>query len=315
MFGLLDVRSGSLIAGVLLLALIMVGVSAWRKSERPASFSSLLASITRSLLILVAALVVLGLLMLTGETATILGFLVLSLVLLREFLTYGERELHTSQAVIVGLCAVVALQFWFVWERWNIAYSAFIPLVAFFFLPFLHTFSREPGFLHRTAIVQWALMLCVFSVSHTAALLQLPAILESGRDTAQHTVAQVGSVTGAHYLLFAVVTVAGARILEKITLHSTRNRGLSCVAGALGAVVLTFALLWMLPAAWYLAATAALVGYGASFASATTLASICRDRGFKDFAPTIAGFDSLVTLVVPVLCASPVIFYLMQLPL
>lgn len=315
MFGLLDIRSGSLILGIVLLALLLVGVSTWRKSKRPASFSPLLASITRSLLIAAAALVVLGLLMLAGETATILGFLAVSLLLLREFLTYGERELHTSQAMIVVLCAVVALQFWFVWERWNIAYSVFIPVVAFFFLPFLHTFSREPGFLHRTAIVQWALMVGIFSVSHTVALLQLPAILESGRDAAQHTVAQVGSITGAHYLLFTVVAVVGARILEKIALHTTGNRGISFGAGAIGAALFAVALLWLLPVAWYLAVAAAVLGYFASFTASTILVSICRDRGFKDFTPTIAGFDSLTSLVAPVTCASPVVFYLLQLAL
>ncbi len=315
MFGLLDIRSGSLILGTVLLALLLVGVSTWCKSKRPASFSPLLASITRSLLIAAAALVVLGLLMLAGETATILGFLAVSLLLLREFLTYGERELHTSQAMIVVLCAVVALQFWFVWERWNIAYSVFIPVVAFFFLPFLHTFSREPGFLHRTAIVQWALMVGIFSVSHTVALLQLPAILESGRDAAQHTVAQVGSITGAHYLLFTVVAVVGARILEKIALHTTGNRGISFGAGAIGAALFAVALLWLLPVAWYLAVAAAVLGYCTSFTASTILGSICRDRGFKDFTPTIAGFDSLISLVAPVTCASPVVFYLLQLAL
>ena len=66
-------------------------------------------------------------------------------------------------------------QYILVYTGWYGLFSIFIPVYAFLIMPILSALSSETTrFLERCAGVQWAVMICVFCVSHVPALLTLP---------------------------------------------------------------------------------------------------------------------------------------------
>lgn len=101
-----------------------------------------------------------------GETVTVIMFAVLSLLALREFITISPTH-HKDHKTLVWLFYVVpALHYWFVWEHWNGMFAVFIPVYAYLFLPARSALGGETReFLQRSAVIQWALMVCVFAIS------------------------------------------------------------------------------------------------------------------------------------------------------
>ena len=68
----------------------------------------------------------------------------------------------------------IPLQYWLIADNWQSLFAILIPVWAFLLLPVLAAVKGETqDFLHRTARIQWALMLCVFCISHAPALLVL----------------------------------------------------------------------------------------------------------------------------------------------
>ena len=150
-----------------------------------------------------------------GETAVVLLFLALSLLALREFanlLPPGERDRRLLTWIMVVLAP---LHFWFVWEHWYGMFAIFIPVYAFLFLPVLLALSgRTESFLHRAALSQWGLMVCVYALSCLPAVLQLPVAIHEGRAAADGSAVGSGGVEAGALLLFLAVVVQGSDVLQ-----------------------------------------------------------------------------------------------------
>ena len=66
------------------------------------------------------------------------------------------------------------MQYYLIWIEWYGLYSIFIPVYAFLLLPIVAALRGDTThFMPRVAEVQWALMICVFCISHVPALLTL----------------------------------------------------------------------------------------------------------------------------------------------
>jgi len=77
-------------------------------------------------------------------------------------------------ALAAAFFIVLPVQYYLVWIEWYGLYSIFIPVYAFLLLPILVVLLGDTRrFLVRVAEVQWALMVCVFCISHVPALLSL----------------------------------------------------------------------------------------------------------------------------------------------
>ena len=61
--------------------------------------------------------------------------------------------------------------------EWYWLFAIFIPVYAFLILPILTALSAETTrFLERCAAVQWAVMICIYCISHVPALLTVVAL-------------------------------------------------------------------------------------------------------------------------------------------
>ena len=257
-----------------------------------------------------------------GETAVVLLFLALSLLALREFanlLPPGERDRRVLSWIMVVLAP---LHFWFVWEHWYGMFAIFIPVYAFLFLPVLLALSgRTESFLHRAALSQWGLMVCVYALSYLPAVLQLPVAIHEGKAAADGSAVGSGGVEAGALLLFLAVVVQGSDVLQYLWGKTVGRHRIAptvspnktwegFVGGVLSATALGAALWWMTPFTPWQAGVLALVSCLLGFVGGLVMSSLKRDRGIKDFGALIPGHGGILDRMDSLIFAAPVFFHL-----
>lgn len=305
---------------VLVLASIAVLVISARLPESKAGFSVELRQRTWAWWYMIGVLV---LALLLGETAVVLLFAVLSLLGLREMASLLPDRRHDRLALIL-LGVIAPLHYWLLWEHWYGMFAIFIPVYAFLFLPAVSAMQgRTEHFLTRAASVQWALMVCVYAVSHVPALLQLPVALEHGTAQAEGSAPGSGGWQGAALMLFLVIVVQGSDVLQYVwgkTLGrhpvapsvSPNKTWEGLIGGVLSATLLGAALWWATPFAPWQAGLLAFVSCVMGFAGGLVMSSIKRDRGVKDFGSVIPGHGGIMDRFDSLVFAAPVFFHLVR---
>lgn len=325
MIGLIDRTGATLIggAGVVLVvaSVVTLILSKALSGDRHADLLSNLKARVGAWWVMVAALTVVFLL---GETATVLLFAALSFLALREFITISPTTQRDYSALILMFFVALPLHYVAVWQHWYGFFAVFIPVYAFLFLPARSALAGDTrDFLRRAAVIQWALMVSVYALSHTAAILQLPLAMDVGRVTAEE--APPGSVgaEGATLLMFFLLVVQGSDVLQyvwgktlgrhKIAPTVSPNKTWEgFIGGVLSATALGAALWWATPFEWWQAGLLAFVSCVMGFLGGLVMSAIKRDRGVKDFGDLIPGHGGIMDRVDSLIFAAPVFFHLVR---
>ncbi|RRJ85798.1 phosphatidate cytidylyltransferase [Gulosibacter macacae] len=257
-----------------------------------------------------------------GETVTILLFTALSFLALREFITISPTTQQDHRALVWMFWIILPLHYFSVWQHWYGFFAVFIPVYAFLFLPARTALMGETrGFLRRASVVQWALMVCVYALSHAPALLQLPVAMHHGRVVAEGSAPGSGGPEGANLLLFLIIVVQGSDVLQYIWGKTLGRHSVApkvspnktwegFIGGVLSATALGAALWWATPFAPWQAALFAFIACLMGFAGGLVMSSIKRDRGVKDFGDLIPGHGGIMDRVDSLVFAAPVFFHL-----
>jgi len=318
--GLLDATALKLLGGVVLILSVATGVSwvlTWRLSSP--KHDDMLRNLRQRIYAWWFMVAVLFGALAAGETATIIMFAALSLLALREFLTLAPQEVRRVLTLVAVIAAIV--HYALIWTHWYGFYSVFIPVYAFLFLPAAAALAGTQGFLARTAITQWALMVSVFAISFAPALLNLPVAIDQGRPAAEAAPPGAGGPAGAKLLLFLVIVVQGSDVLQyiwgkllgrhpiapKVSPNKTWE---GFLGGVVSATVLGGVLAWLTPFAPWQAAVMAMVSCLLGFAGGLVMSSIKRDRGVKDFGALIPGHGGVMDRLDSLVFAAPVFFHL-----
>jgi len=138
----------------------------------------------------------------SGPLGATLLFGVLSFLALREFITLMHTGRSDHRSLLLAFFAVLPLQYALVANRHFDLFTVFIPVYISLALPVVSALAGDPErFLERNAKIQWGIMVCVYGLSHTPALLLLQFPHHEGR--------------GAFLLLFLVVVVATAHFVQQ----------------------------------------------------------------------------------------------------
>lgn len=249
----------------------------------------------------------LGIALILGHIAIIILFLFASFAALREFLTLTSKRRADHMSLALAFFAALPLQYLFVWMGWQGLFTVFIPVYAFLLLPIVSALRGDANrYLIRVAETQWALMICVFCLSHVPALMTL-----SFDGLSDRSVLLIG---------FLVLVVQFGDLLEyffgrrigktKIApgLSPKTWEGLGCGVGC--AVVIGGLLSWITPfgvlGAMAMAGIASVVGMFGNL----VFAAIKRDRGVKDWSHLIPGQGGFVDQLDSVIFAAPIFFHL-----
>lgn len=305
----IDRELGWLIGGVLAV-LVIASVVTWWLSQRLTSekHRALIDNLVARVKAWWVMIFVFGASMLTGGVGTVILFTLLSFLALREFVTLSPTT-HGDHRVLIWMFYIITpLQYFWIWDRWYGMYTILIPVYAFLLLPARSALVGETNnFLQRTAIMQWALMICVYCLS------MAPAIL---------TLHVEGDKAGpAKLLLFLVIVVQGSDVLQyvwgkllgrhKISPKVSPNKTWEgFIGGIASSTVIGMGLWWATPFSPWQAAVMALIACIMGFFGGLVMSSIKRDRGIKDFGHAIAGHGGILDRVDSLIFAAPIFFHL-----
>jgi phosphatidate cytidylyltransferase len=256
--------------------------------------------------------ILLALALLLGRAGVALLFALASFASLREFATLTAKSREDHGALLVAFFVVLPLQFLWVALGAEGLFTVFVPVHAFLLLPLLSALMGRPDrFLARVAETQWALMVCVYCMSHVPALLTLD-LAEPGE----------GAPDGTLVLLipFLVIAVQGGEIGAAVAERRLGRRPIApdlsprtwegAGAGTLAAAGLGLGLAALTPfgpgGAALMAAVAAAAGLGGTL----VLAAIKRERGVRDWSHLIPGQGDILDQTGGVLFAAPLFYHL-----
>lgn len=241
----------------------------------------------------------------SGAAIAFFGFL--SFLALKEFLSIVPMR-HVDRRVIFWAYLAIPVQYYWVYSGWYGMFIVFIPVYLFLFLPMRMVLTGETsGFIKSVALLHWAVMLTVFSVSHIANLLTLaPANQDAGNigpvlfllfTTEFNDVCQYiwGKMLGRH------------RIIPKVSPNKTWE-------GFIGGFVTTT--LCAGGAAPLLTPLSAVQGFcagaviaGAGFIGDVVISCVKRDLQIKDSGQLIPGHGGILDRMDSVLYTAPLFFH------
>ena len=193
-------------------------------------------------------------------------------------------------------------------------YSIMIPVYASLFIPARAAIAGDyKRFLERSAKIQFALLICVYSLSYAPALLDLQFI-----PTGQTTPWQGSNVS---VLVFFVLIAQLASVLERVWgkiagrhVIAERINASRTWEGFLGSMVTTglisAALFWATPFFWWEAGMLGAVVTVMACAGTITMSAIKRDRGVTDTGTLVQGHAGVLDQIDNVCFAAPVFYHI-----
>ncbi|MFN8968217.1 MAG: phosphatidate cytidylyltransferase, partial [Pseudanabaena sp.] len=106
--------------------------------------------------------------------ASIIFFMFLSFIALREYLSVIPTRFSDRRVLLWAYLAIVLQYFW-IYIGWYGMFLIFIPIYMFLLLPMRMLLTGETeGFLNAIGTIHWGLMLNVYTISHLSYLIMLP---------------------------------------------------------------------------------------------------------------------------------------------
>jgi phosphatidate cytidylyltransferase len=251
--------------------------------------------------------ILLALAFVAGRAGVVVLFALASFAALREFLTLTTHNRADHWSLLACFFVVLPLQYYFVLIDWYGLYSIFVPVYVFLLLPVLSALRGAPqNFLVRVSETQWALMVCIYCVSHVPALLTLQIPGFEGR-----------SVLLIAYLIFVVqlsdvLQYVWGKLLGRTLIAPTLSPSKTwegLVGGIASATLVGSALWWMTPFTPLQAALICLLITLMGFLGGLVMSAIKRDRGVKDWGHLIAGHGGFIDRLDSVIFAAPIFFH------
>lgn len=245
---------------------------------------------------------------LAGRAGVIVLFALLSFAALREFLSLTAKSTADHWSLAAAFFLILPLQYWLIWIDWYGFYAIFVPVYVFLLLPVVSALNGSTkAFLVRIAETQWALMICIYCVSHVPALLSLQIPGFEGRN-----------VMLIAWLIFVVQLsdvlqyvwgklIGRHRIAPNLSPSKTWE---GFVGGTLSATLIGASLWWMTPFSLLEAAGMCLAVTLMGFFGGLVMSGIKRDKGVKDWGHLIAGHGGFIDRLDSVIFSAPIFFHL-----
>lgn len=253
---------------------------------------------------------VFGVALATGGLGSVILFGFMSFFALREFVTLTPTRPGDHRTLFWAFFIITPLQYYLVAMEWYGLFSILIPVYAFILVPTRSALAGDSEhFLERTAKIQWALMVCVYCVSHVPALLTLKISGYEGQN--------------AKLLLFFVLVVQISDVLQyvwgklfgkhAIVPTISPNKTVEGFwGGVLSATAIGTALWWATPFTWWQAALFSFLLTLMGFFGGLVMSAIKRDRGVKDYGTMIEGHGGVMDRIDSLCFAAPVFFHLVR---
>ncbi|GAB4083465.1 phosphatidate cytidylyltransferase [Myceligenerans cantabricum] len=244
------------------------------------------------------------------EYVSLVFFALLSFLALKEYFSLVPTR-RADRTVILIAYLTIPVQYVLAGLEWYGVFIIFIPVYVFLLLPVrMVAIGETSNFLRSVGTIQWGLMAMVFSISHLAYLLVLPAELNPG----------AGSAGLVLFLVFCtqfndVAQYVWGKLLGRRKIVPTVSPG-KTVAGLLGGIGTSLALAallgpWLTPMSLLESLGAGLIISLAGFAGDVTISALKRDLGVKDTGSLLPGHGGVLDRVDSLIYTAPLFFHYM----
>ena len=249
-----------------------------------------------------------GFTLLAGRNGTLIFFMLLSFLALREYVTLVPTRRGDHRTLFWTFFIITPLQYYLIAIDWYGLFAVLIPAFAFVFIPARIALAGDTEhFLERAAKIQFGLMICAYCLSHAPALLILKIPNYEGRD--------------ATLLLYFVLVDQMSDVLQyvwgkllgrrKIAPEVSPNKTWEgFIGGVLTATLLGALLSWATPFTQLQGAGMSLSITLMGFLGGLVMSAIKRDAGVKDFGAMIEGHGGILDRIDSLCFAAPVFFHL-----
>jgi phosphatidate cytidylyltransferase len=304
-----DAETAILVAGVVAV-LLLASITGWILSRRAGgvAYQSTIANLNARIRAWWMMVAIFLFAMLSGGLGSVVLFALTSFLALREFVTMTPTKLGDHGTLLWVFFVITPIQYALVALHWYGLFSIFIPVYAFLFVPLRSVLSGDcERFLERTATIQWALMVCVYCVSHAPALMTLRIPAFEGQN--------------GKLLFYFVLVVQASDVFQyiwgkllgkhKIAPTVSPNKTLEgFLGGVVMATLLGTALWWATPfTPWQAAAMSLLIAL-MGFVGGLVMSAIKRDRGVKDYGTLIEGHGGVMDRIDSLCFSAPVFFHI-----
>jgi phosphatidate cytidylyltransferase len=303
-----------------LVILLAAGQTLKRKPEShidPAILRNFNKRVTSWLTICV--LLVVALMLHRGVTIALFGFV--SFWALREFITMTPTRRGDHRTLFWVLFGFTPLQYVLVGIDDYDLFTIVIPVYASLFIPARIAFAGDhKRFLERTAKIQFGLLICVYSLSHAAALLNLN--LAKWNSSIGEWESWTEDTGGLLFFFIAIVQVSDMlhflwdRLFGRHVIAPAVNAtktwegllGAACCTSLVGMVIQV--LLPVTPFTWWGAGFMALIISVMASSGSMTMSAIKRDRGVKEYGTLVLGHAGVLDRIDSICFAAPIFFHL-----
>ena len=296
---------GGVVALLALASAIGMLLAARNRGEASRAVIDNLNSRIRAWWVMVAVFAVAFLL---GKAATLVLFAFSSFFALREFITLTPTRRGDHVPLSLSFFVLIPVQYLLIGDGWYGVFAIFIPVYAFLLLPAFAALAGDTEqFLERSAKIQWAVMITVYSVSHAPALLLLDIPGYQGQN-ALLIFYLVLVVQLSDVLQYVCGKLFGKTKIAPVVSPSKTVEGF--VGGGLGATLAGGAMWWITPFAWWQALGLSFVIVLMGFLGGLALSAVKRSLGAKDWGSMIEGHGGMLDRIDSIAFAAPIFFHL-----
>ena len=246
----------------------------------------------------------------TGGIGSVILFAFVSFFALREFITLAPTHHADHRTLFWAFFVITPLHYYLVAMEWYGLFSILIPVYALVFVAARGALQGDShGFLERTAEIQWALMVCVYCVSHVPALLTLKIPGYEG-ENGKLLLVLVLVVQMSDVLQYVFGKLLGRTPIAPTISPNKTVEGFW--GGALSATALGTGLWWATPFTWWEMALMSFLIVLLGFMGGLVMSAIKRDRGVKDYGQLIEGHGGMMDRIDSLCFAAPVFFHLVR---
>lgn len=294
-----------IIFGVLAFSHILVYVLAFLNKDK--NFSNLkLRMKSWWIIVFFLSFIILGTKPVSFTAVGILCFLAL-----KEFFSFIKVDMADRRLLFWAYLAI-PIEIYFLYINWIIMFYLFIPLYMFLFIPIRRVISGETeNFIKTTGIIQWGMLLTVYSLGYIGAFLIIPSVVSPSPY----------ENCGVEVLLFLLVLnslndafqyiwgklFGKHKIVPKVSPNKTWE---GFIGGMITTTILAVVMAPYLTPFPLEIAIAAGIGISAfGFLGDVVLSAVKRDAGVKDSSTLIPGHGGVLDRVDSLIFTAPLFFH------
>jgi phosphatidate cytidylyltransferase len=250
-----------------------------------------------------------GLTLAIGQIWSLVLFGIMSLMALREYVTLLPTRRADHRTLFWAFFVFTPLQYFLIGIHWYGMFAILIPVYAFLFVPTRLAIAGDTAsFLERASTIQWGLMVCIYCLSYTPALLMLN-IPGYGRSAKLMLyLVLVDQLSDVFQYVWG--KLAGRHKIAPVVSPNKTWEGFA--GGVATATLIGTALWWMTPFRAPVAALVSLTITLMGFAGGLTMSAIKRDRGVKDYGTVIKGHGGILDRMDSMCFAAPIFFHIVR---